>query len=142
MPSSLPTSPVAGAATRSGTSGPGRAAGWATTARMSWRADLVTVVLSAWLIGGLFVDGWAHVTRPQLETFFTPWHVVFYSGFAASALWVGWSVWVRRRPGVAWREAVPVGYGPALAGLVLFAASGLGDLAPSWLRFWQTGPDG
>ncbi|HVD14501.1 MAG TPA: hypothetical protein VNK73_08620 [Actinomycetota bacterium] len=129
MPSSFPTSPVAGAAPRTGTSGPGRAAGLATTARMSWRADLVTVVVSAWLIGGLFVDGWAHVTRPQLETFFTPWHAVFYSGFAASALWIGWSVWSRRRPGVAWRAAVPVGYGPAVAGLVLFAVSGLGDLA-------------
>jgi hypothetical protein len=90
---------------------------------------LVTVVTSAWLIGGLFVDGWAHVTRPQLETFFTPWHAAFYSGFAASALWIGWSVWARRRPAAAWRAAVPAGYGPALAGLALFAASGLGDLA-------------
>ena len=35
MPSSFPTSPVAGAAPRTGTSGPGRAAGLATTARMS-----------------------------------------------------------------------------------------------------------
>jgi hypothetical protein len=131
MPSSLPTSPAAGAASRTATSGPGPAAGAgrAASARMSWRADLVTVALSAWLIGGLFVDGWAHVTRPQLETFFTPWHAAFYSGFVASALWIGWSVWSRRRPGAAWRDAVPPGYGPALAGLGLFAASGLGDLA-------------
>src|SRR6266536_4204640 len=50
--------------------------------RMNWAEDLVTLVLTAWLIGGLFLDGWAHNTRPQLETFFTPWHAVFYSGFA------------------------------------------------------------
>jgi hypothetical protein len=98
-------------------------------ARMSWRGDLVTVILSAWLIGGLFIDGWAHNTRPQLETFFTPWHAVFYSGFAASAAWMAWSVWSRRRAGAAWRASVPAGYGPALAGLVLFGASGVGDMA-------------
>jgi len=36
--------------------------------RMGWRGDLVTVLLAAWLIAGLFIDGWAHTTRPQLET--------------------------------------------------------------------------
>ena len=96
---------------------------------MGRAGDLVTVVLSAWLIGGLFVDGWAHNTRAELETFFTPWHAVFYSGFAASALWIWWAVVARRRAGATWRDAVPVGYGPALAGLALFAASGLGDMA-------------
>jgi hypothetical protein len=129
MPSSRPTSPVADAATRADAALPGPAGEGRAPARMSRRGDLVTVFLSAWLIGGLFVDGWAHVTRPQLETFFTPWHASFYSGYAASALWIGWSVWSRRRPGADWREAVPVGYGPALVGLALFAASGLGDLA-------------
>ncbi len=98
-------------------------------ARMSPRGDLLTVVLSAWLIGGLFLDGWAHNTRPQLETFFTPWHAVFYSGFAATAAWMSWSVWSRHRAGAAWRASVPAGYGPALAGLALFLASGVGDMA-------------
>jgi hypothetical protein len=90
--------------------------------RMSWLEDLVTLLLSAWLIGGLFLDGWAHNTRPQLETFFTPWHAVFYSGFAACAIWVCRSVWVRR--------GVPAGYGLALVGLAIFLASGVGDM--SW----------
>jgi hypothetical protein len=90
--------------------------------RMSWAEDLVTLLLTAWLIGGLFLDGWAHNTRPQLETFFTPWHAVFYSGFAAIALWICWSVWRRR--------GVPAGYGPALVGVVIFLVSGVGDM--SW----------
>jgi hypothetical protein len=126
MSSSLPTRSVPDAATTAEVAAPvpaGRAP------RMSWRADMVTSALSAWLIGGLFVDGWAHTTRAQLETFFTPWHAMFYSGFAGSALWIGWSVWSRHRAGAGWRDSVPVGYGPALAGLVLFAASGLGDMA-------------
>ncbi|MGH2358015.1 MAG: hypothetical protein ACRDGJ_08370, partial [Candidatus Limnocylindria bacterium] len=97
--------------------------------RMGWREDLVTAALAAWLVVGLFVDGWAHNTRPLLETFFTPWHAVFYSGFAALATWVGWSVSRRRRPGLSWRAAVPPGYGLAVVGLGLFLASGVGDMA-------------
>jgi hypothetical protein len=96
---------------------------------MGWRGDLVTALLAAWLIGGLFIDGWAHNTRPLLETFFTPWHGVFYSGFAALAGWVGWSVWRRRRLGASPWAAVPAGYGLAVVGLALFLASGLGDMA-------------
>ncbi len=99
-------------------------------ARMTWRDDLVTALLAAWLIGGLFLDGWAHSTRPQLETFFTPWHAVFYSGFAATAAWICWSVWTRRRAAGSWRASVPAGYGLGLAGVAVFLASGLGDM--SW----------
>jgi len=97
---------------------------------MTWRDDLVTALLAAWLIGGLFLDGWAHSTRPQLETFFTPWHAVFYSGFAATAAWICWSVWTRRRAAGSWRASVPAGYGLGLAGVAVFLASGLGDM--SW----------
>src|SRR6266508_3553037 len=113
---SLPTSPAVKAGTPAATGA-------------SRPAHLVTVALSAWLIGGLFLDGWAHNTRPQLETFFTPWHAMFYSGYVAAAAWMGWSVWSRHHAGTAWRDAVPAGYGPAVAGLALFAVSGLGDMA-------------
>jgi hypothetical protein len=108
------------------------ARGWSGAAtsqvRMSWRGDLVTVLLSLWLIVGIFVDGWAHNTQPGLETFFTPWHALFYSGFAATAAWVLWSVWSGTRDGRSWPDAVPVGYGYAMVGLVIFGVSGLGDL--------------
>jgi hypothetical protein len=113
--------------------------------RMSWRGDLVTAVLGTWLVGGAFLDGWAHNTRPRLETFFTPWHAVLYSGYAASAVWLCWSMWSPRRwrqlaggAGLSggaggwrnWRYSIPAGYAPALAGAGLFLISGLGDL--SW----------
>jgi hypothetical protein len=95
---------------------------------MSWRGDLLTVGLSVWLIVGIFIDGWAHNTRPNLETFFTPWHAVFYSGFVAVGSWIAWSVWRYRRVGVAWPDAIPAGYGAAVVGLGIFLLSGWGDL--------------
>ena len=42
----------------------------------------MTVGLGTWLVLGVFVDGWAHFNRPGLETFFTPWYAVLYSGAA------------------------------------------------------------
>ena len=90
----MPSTPVPATGSRGvpawGEAAPGPAVG------MGWRGDLVTAALAAWLVLGLFVDGWAHNTRPLLETFFTPWHALFYSGFAAVAAWVGWSVSRRR----------------------------------------------
>ena len=87
--------------------------------RLSRREDVLTVAFGAWLIGGLFVDGWAH-NNDKPETFFTPWHLMFYSGFGASAAWICTRLWRHR--------GVPVGYGIGVAGVVLFAAAGVGDL--------------
>ena len=54
--------------------------------------DRTITVLCLWFLGGLYLDGWAHNHLPSaLESFFTPWHGVFYSGFLATAayLWLG-----------------------------------------------------
>ena len=48
--------------------------------------DWLMAGLGAWLIGGLYLDGWAHIHVPALETFFTPWHAVLYSGYIAGAV--------------------------------------------------------
>ena len=60
----------------------------AATPRLSAKEDLLTVAFTGWPIIGLFVDGWAH-NNDKPETFFTPWHGLFYSGFVATALWMG-----------------------------------------------------
>ena len=62
--------------------------------RVSWRVDAVTMLLGTWLLVGLVVDGWAHNNLQALETFFTPWHALFYSGFLATA---GWTLAVAAR---------------------------------------------
>lgn len=96
-------------------------------ARTDYRTDLITVLLGTWFSAGLFLDAWAHSNVPELESFFTPWHAVFYSGFAATGAWVLWVVWRNHQPGMRLLDAVPVGYGPAVFALPVFATAGAGD---------------
>jgi hypothetical protein len=115
----------------------------------SLRFDWIMVVVSVWWLGGLFIDGWAHSNIPQLETFFTPWHAVFYSGYLAvtltllvrillnlrqSAFNAGGSapslvtlIWESLK-GNRWLRAIPTGYELSLLGVVIFGVSGVGDL--------------
>jgi hypothetical protein len=94
----------------------------------SRRDDLITLSVGMWFVIGLFVDAWAHSNRPQLETFFTPWHAVFYSGFAATSGWVCWLIWRNMRAGRRGMDAVPVGYGLTVLGLGVFILSAVADL--------------
>src|SRR6185503_17437665 len=83
----------------------------------SYRTNLVMTVLSAWFTIGLFLDAWAHNNVPDLETFFTPWHGVFYSGALATTAWVAWTVRGALRQGADYRSAVPVGYGATVVAI-------------------------
>lgn len=96
--------------------------------RASPRANVVMTVLSVWFTLGLFLDAYAHANVPDLETFFTPWHAVFYSGFVATGGWVLWTVWRQVELGRRGLAAVPVGYGMTLVALPVFALSGAVDL--------------
>lgn len=92
------------------------------------RTDLITMLAGTWLMIGLFLDGYAHTNLiDELESFFTPWHGVFYSGFLASAGWVVWIIYRNMEKGRSWREAIPAGYGPTVFGLTLFGLGGIGD---------------
>lgn len=93
------------------------------------RRDLVAALATLWLTGGLYLDGWAHTHVPELETFFTPWHGVLYSGYAALALTLVPAVLWRGRPAGPMRDWVPAGYGLGLLGAVLFAVGGAIDMA-------------
>ena len=95
------------------------------------REHLGTVLCGLWMTVGLFLDGYFHQNLDRTtESFLTPWHAVFYAGFAASALWIG--SMSRRRDGGTfdWRlRFLPPGYHGARRGLVLFAAGAVGDAA-------------
>jgi hypothetical protein len=106
-----------------------RDAGATDRPRTTHRQDLVTVLLATWLIGGLGLDGWAHSQlEGRLESFFTPWHAVFYSGWTATAIWVLFMVQTRRAEHRSWTQAVPRGYGLGVVGVAVFAVGGVGDL--------------
>ena len=92
------------------------------------RYDGAAAALSSWLVGGLYLDGWAHHRFPELETFFTPWHGALYSGFLAMAALLVITLLRQRAHGYAWQHAMPVGYAASLAGLVLFFIGGAGDM--------------
>ena len=91
------------------------------------RENLLTSLFATWLIVGLFVDGWAHNNLSELETFWTPWHGLFYSGFGATAGWIVWMMRSRMLEGSSLVDAIPPGYRPSIVGLGVFAAGGVGD---------------
>jgi hypothetical protein len=95
---------------------------------VAWSTQLVTALLSGWFVIGLFVDGWAHHELPELETFFTPWHALLYSGLASTAGWVVFTA-VRHRGRGRGRRAIPPGYGLGVLGATTFGLAGLSDLA-------------
>ena len=96
--------------------------------RTDGRRDLVTELLGLWLVLAVFLDGWAHLNLPSLETFFTPWHAALYSGMLTTAAWTAAVISRNRTPGQPLTQAIPPGYRGTVAGLVLFAIAGGLDL--------------
>jgi hypothetical protein len=90
--------------------------------------DWATALLSGWFVAGLFLDGWAHRHVPELESFFTPWHAVFYSGFLAVAGFLMATLARNHAKGYPWRYAMPPGYELAVLGALIFIAGGIGDM--------------
>ena len=91
--------------------------------------DYAVIGATLWFIGGLLIDGWAHNNLDlRKEGFFTPYHAVFYSGFAAVAAVVLSCMWRNRSAGARLADAIPRGYAVTLVGLVIFALGGVLDM--------------
>lgn len=89
----------------------------------------ITMVMGMWLIVGLFIDGFAH-NHGAVETFFTPWHAILYSGYLACAIWIAILTYQNKiRAGHAtWTAAIPTGYRLGVAGVLIFFIGGIGDM--------------
>jgi hypothetical protein len=87
--------------------------------------DVTAAGMGLLMVSGVYLDGWAHLNRPQLETFFTPWHVGLYSAFA---LFAGFVVLIGLRKTDRWRWVPPAGYGLAAVGVLVFMAGGVSDM--------------
>jgi hypothetical protein len=85
-------------------------------------------LLSTGFVGGLFLDGWAHTHGRVDQSFFTPWHAVFYAGYAVVGSALAASLLRNHARGYPWRRALPTGYGLSLLGALIFAAGGVTDL--------------
>ena len=87
--------------------------------------DWLVTGASLWMLAGLFLDGWAHNNlATELETFFTPWHAVLYSGFALAALVLGITYLANLRQGYHWFRALPLTYMLSLLGVIIFGLAG------------------
>jgi hypothetical protein len=73
------------------------------------------------------MDGWAHNHVAELETFFTPWHAAFYSGYLAIVL-VLIGISLHHPKG---HQRLPPGYDLAVIGVLIFFFGGVGDM------FWH-----
>lgn len=94
----------------------------------SLRFDWLYTVLGTWLIGGVFLDGWAHTHGKVDKSFFTPWHAILYSGYLAVAIFLAVTLMRNHAKGHTWLKAVPPGYGGSVVGAAIFAVGGVGDL--------------
>ncbi len=90
--------------------------------------DWAFLIPCTWLMIGVTLDGWAHNHVPSLETFFTPWHGVLYSGYLAIAVFLLVTLVLNHRRGYTWQRALPAGYGLSLFGAAIFAIGGVLDL--------------
>ncbi|MBV8170930.1 MAG: hypothetical protein JO219_03255 [Candidatus Eremiobacteraeota bacterium] len=118
---------------------PARGAAYSGERISSLAFDWTMAALGGLFVGGLYVDGWAHNHLPHIETFFTPWHAIFYGSFALLALVFGLyvafglaaNVKDRSNPLARWARAIPRGYEWSALGVALFLLSGVGDM------FWH-----
>lgn len=89
---------------------------------MPRREERAFIFFACWILAGLFLDGWWH-NHHRVETFFTPWHALLYSGFSASTAWgVMDAARYRRlgleRPAVAGQRLTALGVGIFGVGMV------------------------
>jgi hypothetical protein len=76
----------------------------------------------------MYLDGWAHNHGRVDQSFFTPWHAFFYSGFLLVAIAFSTVTITNRTRGYSLANSVPGGYRLTGVGLFVFAAGGVGDI--------------
>jgi Tol biopolymer transport system component len=92
------------------------------------RFDWAMIGLSILFAGGLWIDGWAHFHGKTDNTFFTPWHFLFYSAFGLVVLFLGFNHLRNLAKGYRYTHTLPIGYRLSLIGAVIFGVGGIGDM--------------
>src|SRR4051812_7369286 len=89
------------------------------------RDEIAYMIGGLWMVTGLYLDGWSHQANKP-ETFFTPWHGLLYSGFAAIMIYSGLIAVRDAKDGA--KPVISVGDDRIAAlGLVLFSVGAVFD---------------
>lgn len=98
--------------------------------------DWTVTILGLWCFTGMVIDAWGHKHGAVDESFFTPWHAIWYSGFTAFAGFIIHAL-SRLHGGKLPRNyadlkrfftSMPPGYSVGVAGMFVFAFAGFGDM--------------
>ncbi len=89
--------------------------------------DYAVGICTIWIGSGFFLDAWAHGHVP-VESFFTPYHAVFYSGMLAAIVVIAGFAASAHSRGYAWPDALPRCYRLAAVGIGVFLLGGIGDM--------------
>lgn len=95
--------------------------------------DYAVGICGIWISGGFFLDAWAHGHVP-VESFFTPYHAVFYSGMLAVVLVISAFIMRAHALGYRWADSLPRSYRLAVLGIPIFVLGGVGDML--WHHFF------
>ncbi|HYZ16156.1 MAG TPA: hypothetical protein VE591_07125 [Candidatus Acidoferrum sp.] len=89
--------------------------------------DLLIGIVGLWLAAGFLWDSWAHM-HVAVETFFTPYHAIFYAAMLAGAAILVLTALRNRARGFRGRNLFPTAYQLPLLGVPIFFLGGIGDL--------------
>ena len=106
----------------------------ATADRRATRFDWTMLALSALLVGGFYLDGWAHLHQRISGSMFTPWHALLYASAVGVTICILAQALPRYAAGTPLREAAPAGYGLYFA--ILALSEGLGWSIHLWMGSW------
>ena len=96
--------------------------------------DPIVLFLGLWCLAGLLIDAFAHIAGNVDDTFFTPWHAVWYSGAAAYGAYIFYAILPESGIQQLIREPfrtlknVETQHKAGVYGIIIFAVSGFGDL--------------
>jgi hypothetical protein len=110
-----------------------------TKARSTPAFDLAFAIVTMLAVVGLWLDIWSHSTYGADQSIFSEYHLLFYSATVMSGFLLVYAGVTNLLAGHRWPDALPIGYGASLAGIILFALDGAVDLTSHTIWGFETG---